>query len=1136
MSYKLFVRRRFAPLFMTQFLGAFNDNCLKSAILILITYRLASAPGESSAMSQVAAALFIVPYFLFSALGGQLADKYDRATLVRLVKIWEIILMAIAIPALLSGNFIFLLFLLFMMGTQSTFFAPMKYSLLPQQLREDELVAGNAFIQAGTQIAILTGTITGGLLIMSSVGDLKTGLLLVSLAVSGYLASRGIPEAAGPDPKLRMRWNIFTETCNIVKTVRRQTTIWQCILGISCFWLVGAVYLGQLPTYCKEVLNADNTVVTFFMMTFSVGIAVGSLLCNKIMRGVVQTTYVPAGALGMALFTLALFFSSYGFEAGTGKIKGLTDFLNDWQFWNLTFDMFFIAVFGGIFTVPLNAMIQSHGDKSQMARIIAANSIMNALFMAVGAILVAIGCMVFKVAAPLVFLWIALFNFVVVVYVCFLLPDALLRGVFRFILIFLFRVKVAGLENFSKAGKRVMIIANHTSLLDGLLIAAFMPEKMKFAINSNMANKWWLKPFLMLVDVYRLDPISPLATRALINAVKDDAKIMIFPEGRITITGSLMKIYEGPGMIADKSGAMILPIRIEGAQYSHFSYLRHKLRTQWFPQITITVMPPRRFELPDHYSGRKRRQKVADRIYDVMAKMLFESSKIDKHIFQGLLDSAKVNGGNFLIAEDIMRKPLSLRGLINKSYLLGRLMKVAAPNEKQVGLMLPNSLAGLVSFYACQAYDMVPAMINFTAGAQMVLSCCKTAEIKIIFTSRKFISMGKLESLAATLSDAGIRLVYLEDLRAGHYHAKISGMIRRIIRKKPRAEATDPAVILFTSGSEGMPKAVLLSHRNLLANRAQILSRVSFNHNDRVFNCLPMFHSFGLGVGTVLTILSGIRTFYYPSPLHYRIVPELCYDTNATIIFGTDTFMYGYARAGHPYDFFNMRIALVGAEKIRPRNHSLWIEKFGIRLLSGYGTTEASPVISLNTPMYNRSGTVGCPVPGLECRVVAAPGVTEGGRLLIKGPNVMLGYYLPENPGVLVPPPDGWYDTGDIVSIDEDGYISIIGRAKRFAKIGGEMVSLAAVEEWIDKLWPDIKQGVIVVESELKGEQLTLVTEKKDAKMQDIITFFRANGLSELWVPKTIIVMQHVPLLGSGKFDYVTARETVLGMRKNSKL
>ncbi len=1131
MSLKLFTKRRFLPLFITQFFGAFNDNCLKYAMLVMVTYRLAATQSEITIYSNLATAIFIVPYFFFSAFAGQIADKYDRAKLVRLVKLWEIILMTLAIPLLYWENRTALLILLFLMGTQSTFFSPMKYSLLPQQLHKDELVPGNAYIEAGTYLAILLGTIAGGMLILLQakgnwIGWLPTGAILFLLSIVGYIASRGIPAAPPVAPELKINRNIFFETFVILKMIRRQKIVWRCILGISAFWLVGALYLSQLGGFCKEVLYADEQVVIFFLMVFSLGIAAGSLLCNRLLRGVMQTTYVPLGALGMAIFTFSLFLSSYGIKAeNTGALHSLKYFWGNWLFWKLSFDMFMVAAFGGIFTVPLYALMQTRGEPREMARIIAGNNIVNASFMTAGAILVAFFAFLFDASTPTIFLWIALFNVYVAIYICRLLPDALIRALFRFVLVVLYRVKVTGLENYEKAGKRVMIIANHTSLLDGVLIGAFMPEKITFAINTHMAAKWWMKPMLALVNAHRIDPTNPMASRALINEMRRNIKVMIFPEGRISVTGSLMKIYEGTGMIAEKSGAMLLPIRINGSQYSPFSYLKHLVRTRWFPRITLTILPPRRFELPE-VSGRKHRQIVSDKIYDIMVDMLYQSTNINVHLFRSLLNSAHINGGGMLIAEDIERHPISIRGLIIKSYVLGNLIRRSTGDEKSVGIMLPNSLAALASFFGMQAYDMVPAMINFTVGSSLVAKSCETAQVNSIITSRTFIEQAELHVLEKTLLEAGIKLIYLEDIAGTATSVdKFFGVMRYIFKVKPKAKAEEPAAILFTSGSEGTPKAVVLSHRNLQANRAQCLSLMPITSADRLFNSLPMFHSFGLGVGTLLPVLSGVRAFLYPSPLHYRIVAELCYDTNASIIFGTDTFMNGYARAAHPYDFFNLRIALIGAEKIRQQTREMWIEKFGIRLYSGYGTTEAAPVVCLDTPMYNRINSVGRKVPGLETRLEPVSGVAEGGRLFIKGDNVMLGYYLADNPGVLVPPPDGWYDTGDIVKIDVDGFISIIGRAKRFAKISGEMVSLGAVEEAVNNLWPEARQGVVSVDSDSKGEQIVLITEQQNATSADLLKYFRENGFSELWVPKKIIVVKEAPILGSGKFNYAVAKE-----------
>jgi acyl-[acyl-carrier-protein]-phospholipid O-acyltransferase/long-chain-fatty-acid--[acyl-carrier-protein] ligase len=344
----------------------------------------------------------------------------------------------------------------------------------------------------------------------------------------------------------------------------------------------------------------------------------------------------------------------------------------------------------------------------------------------------------------------------------------------------------------------------------------------------------------------------------------------------------------------------------------------------------------------------------------------------------------------------------------------------------------------------------------------------------------------------------------------------------RLAAKSPAPES--PAVILYTSGSEGTPKGVVLSHKNILANCAQLASRVDFGPQDKVLNVLPMFHSFGLTGGTLLPILNGIKTFYYPSPLHYRIVPELIYDTNSTIMFGTDTFLSAYARFANPYDMHSLRYIFAGAEKLREETRRAYADTYGVRIFEGYGATEMSPVISINTPMQNRPGTVGRLLPGLEYRLENVPGIEEGGRLELKGPNVMLGYLKADAPGVIQAPAGGWYDTGDIVAMDAQGYISIKGRQKRFAKIGGEMVSLTAVEVAITKLWPEHKHAVVNLPDAKKGEQIILLTDKPDATREDLVRYFRDQKIPELSLPKRIMVVATLPVLGTGKTDYQKAK------------
>ncbi len=454
-----------------------------------------------------------------------------------------------------------------------------------------------------------------------------------------------------------------------------------------------------------------------------------------------------------------------------------------------------------------------------------------------------------------------------------------------------------------------------------------------------------------------------------------------------------------------------------------------------------------------------------------------------------------------------------------------------------VGIILPNMVSTVVTFFAMQAYQRVPAILNFTSGIKNVLLACQVAKIRVVYTSRRFVDTAKLGELIEAVKGAGITVVFLEDLRERiSWYDKLEGSVmasfpsafyRRINRKKERVASANPAVVLFTSGSEGTPKGVVLSHQNLQANRFQISACVDFSTQDKVFNALPLFHSFGLTGGMLLPVLSGVRVFLYPSPLHYRVVPQLVYNLNATFLFGTDTFLSGYAKCAHPYDFYSLRYVFSGAEKLRPETLSVWAYKFGVRVFDGYGATETSPVIAMNTPMQNRPGTVGRILPGIKYELKSVPGIDVGGVLTVQGPNVMKGYLLNSQPGTIVPPQDGWYETGDIVSIDTEGFVTIQGRVKRFAKIAGEMVSLGMVEQYISDLWPGMQHAVVAIPDARKGEQLVLVTTCKHANREDLIKHVRAAQIAEITIPKKIIVVAKMPVLGSGKTDYVQVKEIV---------
>jgi acyl-[acyl-carrier-protein]-phospholipid O-acyltransferase/long-chain-fatty-acid--[acyl-carrier-protein] ligase len=1130
-----FRTQRFLPLFQTQFLGAFNDNILKNALVMLLTYRIAAqAGGNLPVLVTIAGSLLILPSLIFSATAGELADKFDKSRLTRIVKLVEIGIMGIASFGFLMQNIGVLFFALLCIGVQSTFFGPIKLALLPQHLREDELLPGNAYIEAGTFLAILLGTLAGGLLILLPFGGYAVSFALIAIAVAGYITSRRIPAAPAPDAGLKLHWNIVKESWRIVDYARADKEMFLCILGIAWFWLVGATVLSQVAPFVKIFLHAQAAVVTLLLTMFSIGIGIGSLLSNRLLRGHIQMTYVPAAALAISVFGADLFFASHHAGGGTGALMSLGQFLRTLTCWRVMFDFLMMAVAGGLYIVPLYAQVQHHGAPSHLARLIAAANIMSALFMVASAVgTVALLAMHFSI--PQIFLSVSLANLLVCIYICRLLPDALIRSVLRTMLTFLFRVEVRGMEHYHAAGDRVLIIANHTSFLDAVLIAAFMPDRLHFAVNTYFAKKWWMRPVLRLVDALPVDPANPLAAKSLIDLLKKDNRCMVFPEGRLTITGALMKIYEGPGMIADKSGARLLPVRIDGAQYTKFSRLRGKVRIRWFPKITLTILPAHQFNIPAEIKGRKRRQVASGQLYDVMSEMMFDSTDYHKTLFSALITAKEIHGGRQIIAEDIERKPMNYGAFLLRCFTLGRVLNRAHRGDSAIGILLPNATVTAVTFFALQAYGKTPAMLNFSAGgAQMVLAC-RMAELKTVLTSRRFVSMAKLDAAIAELKNAGINVEFLEDIGGTVRLAdKLFGILaaklpRAAYRRTGRAAAPGAAaVILYTSGSEGTPKGVVLSHLNILANCSQLASRVDFGPQDKVLNVLPMFHSFGLTGGTLLPILNGIKTFYYPSPLHYRIVPELIYDTNSTIMFGTDTFLSAYARFANPYDMTSIRYIFAGAEKLRDETRRVYADRYGVRVLEGYGATETSPVISINTPMQNRTGSVGRLLPGLAYRLQDVPGISDGAQLFVKGPNVMLGYLRADAPGQVQPPADGWYDTGDIVALDDEGYITIKGRTKRFAKIGGEMVSLTAVETSISKLWPDHKHAAVNIPDPRKGEQIVLLTDYADAGRDELIRHFRTENIAEIAIPKRIIHLPVLPLLGTGKADYQKAKMIAL--------
>jgi acyl-[acyl-carrier-protein]-phospholipid O-acyltransferase / long-chain-fatty-acid--[acyl-carrier-protein] ligase len=1123
MSSSLLLTRRFAPLFWCQFFSAFSDNFLKNALVFLILFKLADS--GAGALITLTAAVFISPYFFLSGLGGEFADRYDKAWVAQRLKFAEIGISIIAVAGFALHSLVILFIALFLFGVIGSLFGPIKYGILPDHLARSELPAGNALVEGATFIAILLGTIVGGLAAKDGGDPTQFALLMIVFSLLCWLSSLFIPPTGEGAPALVVRWNIAASTWDLVKHLRDDQRIWWGGFVTCWFWVVGALALSLLPPLVKNELGGTEEVVTACLTIFSISIAVGSGLAAWLAAGRIILLPTVIGAFLLGLFAIDVGWATWGGAVATEPVGVLATF-SSFRGIRLAIDLAGLAIAGGLYIVPTFAAVQAWAGADRRARVIAGVNVLNAAFMAGSALLV-FGLQAFGMPTPALFLLLGAGSLFVTVWIGRTMPASALSDALSIIYRALFRIEVKGLENLHKAGHNVIIALNHVSFLDAGLAMSLRSRKPVFAIDIGISKQWWVKPFMRLTRAIPLDPLKPMATRTLINAVKAGEALIIFPEGRITVTGSLMKVYDGAALIADKAAAEVVPVRIEGLEQTPFSRLsKTQVRRRWFPKVKVTVLEPVKLAVDPALKGRARRQAAGAALYGIMSDLVFRTTSTDRTVFEALLQAADEHGRGRIAVEDPVSGALSYRKLLVAATVLGEKLMRYAPEGRAVGLMLPNANGAVVTFFGLLSAGRVPAMINFTSGATNILAACRAAQVTTILTSRVFVEKGRLDNMVAAIAKE-VSIVYLEDIRPTiTFLDRMRGLMRAGAPLVPR-KADDWAAIMFTSGSEGTPKGVVLSHRNMLANAAQARARIDFGREDKVFNVLPVFHSFGLTVGMVLPLVCGVRLYLYPSPLHYRTVPELIYGVNATVMFGTDTFLAGYARSAHPYDFRSLRYIIAGAEPVKESTRRVYLEKFGLRILEGYGVTETAPALALNTPMFNKFGAVGRILPGMEARLQKVEGVEEGGRLVVRGPNVMVGYLKADKPGVLEPPPEGWHDTGDIVTIDDKGFVTIKGRAKRFAKVGGEMISLAAVETLAGDLWPEHLCAVVAVPDARKGERLILATQKKDATRSEFMTFAKQQHAADLMIPSEVMIFDKLPLLGSGKVDLVSLAKLV---------
>ena len=709
----------------------------------------------------------------------------------------------------------------------------------------------------------------------------------------------------------------------------------------------------------------------------------------------------------------------------------------------------------------------------------------------------------------------------------------LLRAVFRLAKIkFEMRFDPANLPN------KGVYISNHVSYLDPLILYAFLPGNPVFALHGELYRNYWIRLIMKNADIIEFDNNDVPDLKQLISTVQSGRLCVIFPEGRMTNAGNIMKIYESAGLLADKADAPVIPIWISGLQYSRFSATRGKLPHRTLPKTKVVVDAPRPLKLKDEL--RHQRNHISNEVYMIMREQAFESMyDPELTVFTQLIKAAKIYGkrkfglARASILEDIQRKPKSYKDVMIASYVLGRYFSKMSTHQEPLGIMLPNSVAAICTFFGLNAYGQVPVMINFSAGVQNIVSCAHTVQMKKVITSKLFVKKAGLEAVVNALKEDGIEVIYLEEVgKKISIWAKILGVLQYKVKYVPyKANPADRAVILFTSGSEGAPKAVVLTNANVISNVWQIATFETLNITDVVMNSMPIFHSFGLVLGTLYSMYQGAKVFLYPSPLHFRVITDLLYELGATVMIGTDTFFRSYAKISHPLDFGTLRLCYAGAEGVKLDTRNIMNERLGARLMEAYGTTECSPAVAGNNMVFNKFGTIGKLCPGMQCRLDKVDGIEKGGELVVKGPNVMAGYIMPDNPGVLVPPEDGWYHTGDIVEMDEIGFITIKDRIKRFAKIGGEMVSLRAVENMICKAFEgrdDFCCGVVAVPHENKGEQIVVVTNEDSLNTEMLRDFIKANGYPELYLPRIILHKDKIPTFATGKVDNVTLKREVI--------
>jgi acyl-[acyl-carrier-protein]-phospholipid O-acyltransferase / long-chain-fatty-acid--[acyl-carrier-protein] ligase len=1118
-------RRGFWSLVATQFQGAFNDNAYKNLIVFIIL-GTAIEKADRDRLVLVAGALFSVPFILFSMTGGFLADRYSKRTVTIGTKLFEIGVMAFAIAGLAWQNLHLEMAAIFLASTQAAFFGPSKYGLLPELLPEPRLSWGNGVIELGTFLASIAGLVCGAFLADAFHGRQGwSGLVFLALSVSGLVFSLGITKVPAADPLKKFQANPLIDLWKQLGLIRRDRVLWLAVLGNTYFWFLAALLTANIVFYGEDVLHSSSTRTGILQAAVAIGIGLGSLAAGYLSSGKVEYGLIPLGSVGMTVFGVLLSTQNLSFAHVLMLLAAL-------------------GFSAGFFAVPVNALIQHRPDEKDKGGVIAAANLLS--FVGIGG---AAGVYYFfqhyaHFSPPSIFLSVSLVTVAATLYVLYLLPDALLRLLLWIATHTLYRIHLEGRENIPAKGG-ALLVPNHVSMVDAVLLIASIDRPIRFLMFKGSYDHPLVKPFAKIMGVIPIS--SQLRPREMIQslrmatqALKDGEIVCIFPEGQMTRIGQMLPFRRGMERIVKGIDVPIIPANLGGVWGSVFSFERGRFLWKLPRKLPYPVTVTFGKAIPSTSSA----QDVRQAVQELGAEAYQFRKRYMRTLHRSFVQTARRHPSRFAMADGRTPK-LSFGGALTRTVFLARRLSPVWGGQKMVGILLPPSVPGALVNLAALMMGKVPVNLNYTASNEVLASCARQCQLETVITSKAFLERVHVEPPA--------RAIMLEDLaeRPGFFERIVAALISwllpvRLVEKcvgaRKKVGLDDVATIIFSSGSTGDPKGVVLTHYNVASNVEQLNQVFMLGRNDKILGILPFFHSFGFTGTLCLPVTIGMGVVFHPNPLEARAIGALVSQYAVTFLLATPTFLQSYTRRCSPEDFGSLQYVMAGAEKLPERVSIAFEDRFGVRPLEGYGCTECSPAVTVNTRDFRaaqfrqvgaKRASIGHPLPGISVRIVnpetlgpLAQG--ETGLLLVRGPNVMKEYLnRPEKTAEVLH--DGWYNTGDIATMDEDGFVRITDRLTRFSKIGGEMVPHIKIEDKLHEISGSIEQifAVTAVPDERKGERLIVLHTLPEERLQECLAQLGKSDLPALWRPRAdqFVHVDSLPYLGTGKIDLRRLKE-----------